>query len=165
MISRRELGRFSDEPSFLTTRLIPLTPARPVTRSLGNILSKVTVEGKATPPSKELESIIPALIEKRKTAWDVQLGKMRYVKPDSTQLDTKLEVWALIMPPPADPDADVDVPVLETLDLEEHSFEREAALSWGVSDVMPTVLARGGRLFKVCKSCSHPPLRLCTYTY
>ncbi|KAK4145486.1 uncharacterized protein C8A04DRAFT_10576 [Dichotomopilus funicola] len=141
------------EQGFLTTRLIPLTPARPIARSFGNILSQVTVEGKPKPASKELESVIPTLIEKRKASFEVQKAKLRYRAEDQDHLDLKVDVWAMITPAADQPEVGsvADVPVLETLDWKkgEHSFEREAALAWEVSDAMPSHLARGARLFKV----------------
>lgn len=65
--------------------LLPITLARTVKSALGNILKQVEIDGQAAPASKELEEVVPLLLERRR----------RKGLPD---IQGPLGVWALVVP-------------------------------------------------------------------
>jgi hypothetical protein len=73
------------EGTGVTVPLLSITPLRTVKSALGNILKQFEVEGKAVPASKELEDVVPKLLESRRR---MGLGEIR----------GPLNVWALVVP-------------------------------------------------------------------
>ena len=65
--------------------LVPITKPRKITAGLGNIVRQLEVEGQPTPASKELEAVIPRILEARAMAT-----------PDA--VSGPITVWALVAP-------------------------------------------------------------------
>ena len=70
--------------------LIPVTPPRKILASLGNVLSKIEIDGRPAPPSQELEAIVPKLIESRHKARGSRRAEDCQPGP--------VGVWALTIP-------------------------------------------------------------------
>ncbi|KAK8050360.1 hypothetical protein PG994_012090 [Apiospora phragmitis] len=67
--------------------LMPLAPPRKIVAGLGNIVRQVEIDGVVTPASKELETLIPRLFEKRAA----RAG-------GTGQAPSPIGVWAWVMP-------------------------------------------------------------------
>ncbi|KAK8095280.1 6-phosphogluconate dehydrogenase [Apiospora kogelbergensis] len=67
--------------------LMPLAPARKIVAGLGNIVRQVEMDGVASPASRELEILIPQMLEKR--AAQAQ---------DQVQAPRPIGVWAWVIP-------------------------------------------------------------------
>lgn len=78
------------KPARLLANLIPVTRPRKVLASLGNILSKIEIGGQPAPPSQELETILPGLLNARRERLG---GSHTDSRPPSS-----IGVWALTIP-------------------------------------------------------------------
>ncbi|KAK0731592.1 hypothetical protein B0H67DRAFT_639962 [Lasiosphaeris hirsuta] len=66
--------------------LLPLTPARKVVSGLGNILRQVEINGTPMPASKELEELIPKIMDYRTHIYGIE------------KAGVSVGVWAVIIP-------------------------------------------------------------------
>ncbi len=82
--------RRNEKPARLLANLIPVTRPRKVLASLGNILSKIEIDGQPAPPSQELETILPALLKARRE-------RLHGSSPDGPP-PASIGVWALTTP-------------------------------------------------------------------
>lgn len=116
--------------------LVPITKARKVATGLGNILRQVEVEGRLVPASKELEEVIPMLLEARAKTGVRGKGKAG-----------PIGVWAVVYP------AGGAYRFPRALELgEEGEWERAGEVERGIG----ALLAGGGHLRRICES--PPPL-------
>jgi hypothetical protein len=126
--------------STVATYMVPLTPPRKVLASLGNILSGVEVDEQSAPASRELESVIPLLLEQRR--------KLRASGPgEENAAGGPVGVWALVMPEKCIEEGLTPTP----LPLENYSPADEATWAEATSEKIETLLGRGGKLHKVCE--------------
>lgn len=159
-----DLSRLSPPPKHkLTVRspLLPITHPRMILEGLGNILSKVDVEGQPSPASKELQANIPRWIEARRS------------QPGSEHASGPVGVWAFIIPRDlvglgdgaleASPET-IKKALLNFQNKKgwwrlgtataklafEMSMEAER-MAWELSPFLSTVMAGGGHLHKICK--------------
>ncbi|EAQ92726.1 hypothetical protein CHGG_00961 [Chaetomium globosum CBS 148.51] len=127
-----------EAPNPLTTvrpHLVPVTSPALVLRSLGNILSQIEVDGRPSPPSQQLEYIIPKL-----------LRAPRRLRDDSSHDEAHIAVWALVMPPSRttrylDP--------LTPLPVDRYDPDVEWALARDTAKKLDPLLISGCRLHKV----------------
>lgn len=118
--------------------LLPLTPAREVTQSFGNIVRGIQVDGESLPASTELED---AIINK---LADVDLG---------LQQGEPVSVFAVVTPPVSESVSSKKAPE-PALDFEKGTSIRDDAVVDQIHDTaeyVQQVLESGGKLFKVCK--------------
>ncbi|KAK3898874.1 hypothetical protein C8A05DRAFT_37533 [Staphylotrichum tortipilum] len=85
----RKPGRVPEASSFVqsSANLIALTKPHRVLSSFGNVLSKIWANSQQTPPSEELEAIIPRLLKARAS-----------VQGDGAPPPAAVGVWALTIP-------------------------------------------------------------------
>jgi len=144
VFTERMLQYREDSVSTLLAPLVPLTPAREVVSALGNILKEVQVDGQAVPASKELEEVIPALLEHRrkereKQGWTSDEGEL-----------TGMDVWALVIPKRY---VEAGLPMLEQIDFRERYVPREEGdLAGKTADQMARLVSCGAQLRRVGKS-------------
>jgi hypothetical protein len=69
---------------------VPVTKPRKIVAGLGNILRQIEIDSEPVPASKELEAVIPALVDLRSRSWEGNVT-------DSTAAD-RPSVWALVFP-------------------------------------------------------------------
>ena len=148
-------------PPVANGNLIALTKAHRILASFGNVLSKVWADGKQTPPSQELEAIIPRLLAARASA----LGDAGAQPADA------VGVWALTIPERAVTIlSQREDGLLKPLSLEPapgrsrgpsraggYSRKAEHKLAEVSAESLSRIIAFGGRLSKVCK-CLLPTL-------
>ncbi|KAK3383795.1 hypothetical protein B0T24DRAFT_543599 [Lasiosphaeria ovina] len=118
--------------STVAVPLVPVTEARRIAAGLGNILRQVEIGVTPMPASKELESVIPKLLDARSK----QLGD---------QAAGPVGVWALIYPENFVADADFPRP----LELSGAGQSHEWSRAQEVSDLMPRLLAAGCHIRKI----------------
>ncbi|KAL2022816.1 hypothetical protein VTK56DRAFT_4632 [Thermocarpiscus australiensis] len=123
--------------SFVTTALVPLTKPRKIVAGLGNILRQVEIEGDPAPASKELEAIIPSLLEKRREHWATK------------QQPGPLGVWALIMPAGAAAGKTSDLALPDPVDLQKYDPADEMSLASQTARAMDMLLSHGCQLRRV----------------
>lgn len=110
--------------------LLPLTPPRKIVGGLGNIVRQVEVDGVPTPASKELESLIPKVLDARS-------------ERDDSYSPGPIGVWCWVMPPDvADKLRDLEVFQFE-------SSQSEAELSAKTRDTFSILPAHRCRLHKI----------------
>ncbi|KAK4043643.1 hypothetical protein C8A01DRAFT_43401 [Parachaetomium inaequale] len=86
-----DLGFVPASESSVTAHLIPLTRPRKVVHSLGNILSRIEIDGQPVPASRELESLVPLLLKAPR--------KLRDNAHDADHpAGGPVGVWAMTMP-------------------------------------------------------------------
>lgn len=115
--------------------LLPLTPARQITESFGNIIRGIQVDEQSIPASTELEGAVNRLYE---TGGPLQLT------PGSAG------VWALVMPRqnPHSEDLLQRSSSLSSIFEDSRSIEELAATT---ATSLQQIYSEGGRLFKICK--------------
>jgi hypothetical protein len=116
--------------------LLPLTHARPVSQSFGNILREIEVDGEALPASTELED---AIINKLSNI-DLGLGS------------EPVSVFAIVTP--ESPASGLSMsPPQPTLDLPGASLQDDSVTDQihHAADYFQQALLNGARVFKVCK--------------
>ncbi|KAK0733457.1 hypothetical protein B0T26DRAFT_684480 [Lasiosphaeria miniovina] len=118
--------------STVAVPLVPVTEARRIAAGLGNILRQVEIGVTPMPASKELESVIPKLLDARSK----QLGD---------QAAGPVGVWALIYPENFVADANFPRP----LELSGAGQPHEWSRAQEVSDLMPRLLAAGCHVRKI----------------
>ncbi|KXX73977.1 hypothetical protein MMYC01_208753 [Madurella mycetomatis] len=119
--------------------LVPLTNPRKITAGLGNILRKIDINGESAPASRELEAIIPLLLEQR---------QKQFGQNDDPLAAGPVGVWALIMPATFArdyPQSDF----LEPLNWKEYNPSDESRLAGNTVNVMGRLLAGGCQLRKI----------------
>jgi hypothetical protein len=121
-----------DPKSTLRVNLTPVTPPRKILASLGNILSKIEIDGHPAPPSQELESNIPKLLERRRSS----------LPPDHPP--APVGVWALTIPK----DLLRAYPIMESSD---SYHPRRLARLRGTDFDWDLLMSRGCQLSKVCE--------------
>ncbi|KAL2154347.1 hypothetical protein VTH82DRAFT_3023 [Thermothelomyces myriococcoides] len=120
--------------STVTARVVPVTPARKVANSMGNILSKLEVDGQSVPASEELERIVPELLKAPRKLRD---GDQSQAGPAN--------VWALLIPP----EYAHNHHILQPLQLANYNPDQEWSLAQLAAFRMHMYLACGCRLHKV----------------
>lgn len=131
-----DLGFLPKSATSVRTNLVPVTQPRKVLASLGNILSKVEINGQPAPPSKELEAVVPQLLEQRHKRGGPPPGPVG--------------VWALTIPKRL-----MATYPTEALRLEDMQASDEPRLARATAQIFDMLIADGCRLSKVCKY--HPP--------
>ncbi|KAK4186158.1 hypothetical protein QBC35DRAFT_502011 [Podospora australis] len=122
----------------MRTALVPLTKPHKIIAGLGNILRQVEVGARLEPASKELESVIPALLNRRLKHSDPAQGG---------QASGAVGVWALIIPKEV---ANISsYPLPSALDVECYDPEKVGNLAQQTSDVMEGLLSQGCQLRKI----------------
>lgn len=124
--------------SFVDTALVPLTKPHKIITGLGNVLRQVEVGAALQPASKELESIIPALLKKRLECSDPAAGH----DPPSGPVG----IWALIIPKELVSD---DYPPRNALDVENYDPRSETDLARSMLVTMDKLLTQGCQIRKV----------------
>jgi hypothetical protein len=142
MVSKRSLDithpSAAPQPRAITysAPLVPITPARWIVSSFGNIIRQVEAHDTPVPASQELETIIPKLVAAR--------GLSKTSGP--------MAVWALVIPPGVD--AAEQLPLLT----EPFEPERESDIVQRSSAAVSELLGRGCRLHQLRESSpSGPP--------
>lgn len=121
--------------------LVPVTNPRMITAGLGNILRKVDIDGESAPASRELEAIIPPLLEQRQN----QFGQN-----DDPLAAGPVGVWALIMPARFVRDHPQSI-LPEPLNWKEYNPSDEPRLAGSTANTMGRLLAGGCQLRKIRK--------------
>jgi hypothetical protein len=134
LLDNQELGFTRRSFSTVAGHLVPVTAPRKVLRFLGNILSQVEIDGQPVPASKELESIIPALLEQRRKLH----GENHPAGP--------VGVWALVMQQRY---IEEGRPILEPLQVGEYRPEDELRLARTAADELDWLLSNRCRLHRV----------------
>ncbi|AEO53984.1 hypothetical protein MYCTH_2295979 [Thermothelomyces thermophilus ATCC 42464] len=129
-----DLGFPEGSGSLVSARVVPVTPARKVLNSMGNILSKLEVDGKSVPASEELERIIPLLLK-----------APRKLRDGDHPPGGPFNVWALSIPPGYAHSRHI----LQPLQLANYSPDQEWSLAKLAAYRMNIHLACGCRLHKV----------------
>ncbi|KAI8630430.1 hypothetical protein F5Y19DRAFT_46486 [Xylariaceae sp. FL1651] len=112
--------------------LLPLTPPRKIIAGLGNIVRQVEVDGSATPASKELEALIPAIFEER-------------TQSDLTSSTRPIGVWCWVIPPHV-----IEAKKLDNLKLfRAGSSQTETEIALGSMEIFSELLSSGCRLHKI----------------
>lgn len=124
--------------------LLPLTPARAVTESFGNIVRGVQIDNQSIPASTELESAVNRLYED---------GGPLQLTPGSAG------VWALVTPKPASDSSDLLNGYTSLTSIFEDSSSMEQ-LALDTAMQLQQTFRNGGRLFKIRKSTAHCTLNL-----
>ncbi|KAK4105281.1 hypothetical protein N658DRAFT_114052 [Parathielavia hyrcaniae] len=133
-LATEDLGFHDRSYSTVMARLIPVTAPRKVLGSLGNIVSQVEIDGQPAPASKELESIVPSLLEQRRT---LQGG---------TQPAGPVGVWALTIPQQY---MEERMPTLGPLQLNPYRAEDELRLARLATDEIDWLIANRCRFHRV----------------
>lgn len=118
--------------------LSPITRARVVTESFGNIVKGVQVDGKTAPASTELEEAVNAMFEHR---------------PASDAASGPMGVWAMIAPNADAESAPDPTPMLQGKPVTRDAVEKTA-------QYLERVFKSGGRLYQIRASHARPPARL-----
>jgi hypothetical protein len=149
LLERRELGRqdvllpqVQGSMSMLDVPLVPVTEARKIVAGLGNILRQVEIDGKPVPASKELEAIIPKLLEARSLAQKDAAAASR------------IGVWALVLPGRR-PDNTSSLEPTFMDPLEAGAFgdvDAEWDMTAEVAEPLTQSLGNGAQIRKICKS-------------
>lgn len=126
----------------LRANLIPVTPPRKILASLGNILSRVEIDGRPAPASRELEDVVPRLIEQRRERLSSDHGE------DHTPAGP-IGVWALTIP-------EALVAARPPSKDKQYSDEPQSALARDYP--WETLTEAGCQLNRVCKCTLTPPL-------
>ncbi|KAK0618156.1 hypothetical protein B0T17DRAFT_592027 [Bombardia bombarda] len=122
----------STDSSTVAVPLVPVTKPRRILAGLGNILRQVEIDAKLAPASKELEHVIPLLLQARtKRSLHQPIGPMR--------------VWALIYPEHVAVSHQLPDALQLSGDGESHEWERANE----VSKMMPELLAAGCHIRKI----------------
>ena len=132
VLGASDLGFLPKSATSVRTNLVPVTHPRKVLASLGNILSKVEINGQPAPPSRELEAVVPQLLEKRHKRGGPPPGPVG--------------VWALTIPKRL-----MATYPTEILRLEGMRASDEPRLARATSQVFDMLIADGCRLSKVCE--------------
>lgn len=128
--------------STVASHMVAVTEPRKVLASLGNILSRVEVDGHPASASQELESVIPSLLEQRRKVRDSMQGE------DNTA-GGPVGVWALIMPKEC---LEKELATPTPLPLGDYYRPAdEASLANSASSRMDKLLQSGCKLHKVCE--------------
>ncbi|KAL2199958.1 hypothetical protein P885DRAFT_29485 [Corynascus similis CBS 632.67] len=133
-----DLGFTPGSGTGVSGRIIPVTPARRVVGSMGNILSKIEINGEPAPASQELEHIVHLLLKPPRKLREDNHGS------DHTTRGP-LDVWAMIIPPEHVESDRVTPP----LPLDEYHPNREWRLARHCSNAVALHLAYGCRLHRV----------------
>ncbi|KAK4244800.1 hypothetical protein C7999DRAFT_16975, partial [Corynascus novoguineensis] len=133
-----DLGFTPGSGTGVSGRIIPVTPARKVLGSMGNILSKIEINGEPAPASQELEHVVHLLLKAPRKLRDDNHGS------DHTTRGP-LDVWAMIIPPQHVESDRVTPP----LPLDEYHPNREWRLARHCSNAVALHLAYGCRLHRV----------------
>ncbi|KAI1328369.1 hypothetical protein F5Y16DRAFT_159971 [Xylariaceae sp. FL0255] len=123
-----------DCSSNTTIPLLALTPPRKIIASLGNIIRQVEIDGVATPASRELEIIIPRLLQKRE-------------KKNPGVTAESMPVWCWVIPPEimaALKSKFEDLQIFSAV-----SFDREKMILELSRSLFSTLLASGCRLHRI----------------
>ncbi|KAK3394710.1 hypothetical protein B0H63DRAFT_461743 [Podospora didyma] len=115
--------------------LVPITEARRIVAGLGNILRQVEIGVSPAPASKELELIIPKLLDAR-------------AKKLGDQATGPVSVWALLYPEHFASKRKLP----KALDLSGAGESHEWVRAQEVSKSIPELLAAGCHIRKICKS-------------
>ncbi|KAI1077175.1 hypothetical protein F5B20DRAFT_553420 [Whalleya microplaca] len=125
-------GRASSHHTSSLLPLLPLTPPRKVVAGLGNIVRQVEVDGSPTPASKELEILIPEVLDARSN----QHGESS---------PGPIGVWCWVVPPHV-----VEAQGLRDLKVfQDGSSTSEAELALSAMDAFSRLLSSGCRLHKI----------------
>ncbi|KAK4128558.1 hypothetical protein N657DRAFT_629636 [Parathielavia appendiculata] len=133
-LTRDDLGFHDRSFSTVIGNLIPVTTPRKVLGSLGNIVSQIEIDGQSAPASKELESIVPSLLEQRRRLQ----GENQPVGP--------VGVWALTIPHRY---MEARLPTLAPLQLNEYRPEDELRLARAAADELDWFIAARCRFHRV----------------
>ena len=109
--------------------LVPITIARKVTDSFGNIIRGIEIDGESSPASSELE-----------TAVDTVFRRISTPNIDASPIG----VWALVTPPSVRAAFDYNELLREDGDIEN--------LATSTASQMKDLLSSGAQLFKICKN-------------
>jgi hypothetical protein len=140
LLEDQDLDFTPESFSTVAGHLVPVTAPRKVLRVLGNILSQVEIDGQPAPASKELESIIPSLLEQRRKLY----GESHPAGP--------IGVWALVMKRRY---IEEGRPILEPLQVGEYCPEDELRLARTTAEELDWLLSNRCRLHRVCE-CHQP---------
>lgn len=121
----------------VASALVPVTPPRRIAAGLGNILRQVDV-GQPAPASKELEAVIPPLLERRR----------RSAGHPEAEPPGPIGVWALVLPAGY---VERRLPVVEALDWQNYDPADESRLARETAKWMDVFLAGGCQLRRVCE--------------
>ncbi|KAK4152420.1 hypothetical protein C8A00DRAFT_16259 [Chaetomidium leptoderma] len=139
VLSTGDLGFANESRSTVAAHLVPLTPARKVLDSLGNILSQVEINGQSAPASRELEAIVPLLLQQRR--------KLRDDKPGQDHPPGgPVGIWALTIP---ERYINRGPPLPEPLQLDNYRSEDELRLARATSNGFDQLISSGCKLHKV----------------
>ncbi|KAK3695358.1 hypothetical protein B0T22DRAFT_103218 [Podospora appendiculata] len=125
-------GKVSAGTSSVAVPLVPVTEARKIVTGLGNILRQVEIDGKPTPASKELETVIPMLLQAR-------------AEESGEQPTGPMGVWALIYPEHVATSQNLQ----RVLQVSTSSSSRERKKAREVSGCISTLLAAGCHIRRV----------------
>ncbi|KAK3337130.1 hypothetical protein B0T19DRAFT_411586 [Cercophora scortea] len=125
-------GKLSAGASSVAVPLVPVTEARKIVTGLGNILRQVEIDGKPTPASKELEAVIPMLLQAR-------------AKESGEQPTGPTGVWALIYPE----HVATSEKLQRVLQLSTSSSSQERKKAREVSECISKLLAAGCHIRRV----------------
>lgn len=144
----------------INSPLVPITHPRIISEALGNVISKIDIEGNPSPASKELQVNIPRLLETRK------------LNSPSEFIPGPISVWALTIPKDivyggsvADSRENLDEILARFYKANGFAFLGTAfgklafemsnpheRIVWESKPMISNMLSRGARLHKICET-------------
>ncbi|GAP84810.1 putative v-type c subunit family protein [Rosellinia necatrix] len=125
-------GGYSVSPTSSIIPLLPLTQPRRIVSSFGNIVRQVEVDDSITSASKELETIIPEILEKR-------------AQHESTSSPGPIGVWCWVIPPYC-----MGIKKFDNLNLfKAGSSQSETDVALSSMELFSDLLSSGCRLHKI----------------